>query len=160
MPSRMQKSVYPAMVKLVRKVFSKALFDETDTSARAAAKRYWGSLGHTVEDHPDRYAVDLIVDTGSETFYCEVEIKKVWQGAVFKYDTLQIPERKSKFAKLDKPAYFMVFNDEKTHAFICPSSILLSSPVVEVPNKYVYKGELFFQVPVNLISLVEIPNGN
>jgi hypothetical protein len=110
--------------------------------------------------HPDRYAVDLIVDTGSETFYCEVEIKKVWQGAVFKYDTLQIPERKSKFAKLDKPAYFMVFNDEKTHAFVCPSSILLSSPVVEVPNKYVYKGELFFQVPINLISLVEIPNGN
>jgi hypothetical protein len=54
----------------------------------------------------------------------------------------------------------MVFNNEITHAFLCPSSILLSSPVVEVPNKYVYKGEMFFQVPVNLISIVEIPNGN
>jgi|TARA_R110002126_G_scaffold57241_8_gene151950 hypothetical protein len=148
------------MANSTRKVFSKSLFDETDTSARAAAKLYWQSLGHTVEDHPDRYAVDLIVDTGTETFYCEVEIKKVWSGTTFKYDTLQIPERKSKFAKLDKPAYFMVFNNEVTHAFLCPSSILLSSPVVEVPNKYVYKGEMFFQVPINLISIVEIPNGN
>ena len=144
------------MANSTRKVFSKSLFDETDTSARAAAKLYWQS----VEDHPDRYAVDLIVDTGTETFYCEVEIKKVWSGTTFKYDTLQIPERKSKFAKLDKPAYFMVFNNEVTHAFLCPSSILLSSPVVEVPNKYVYKGEMFFQVPINLISIVEIPNGN
>ena len=99
------------MANSTRKVFSKSLFDETDTSARAAAKLYWQSLGHTVEDHPDRYAVDLIVDTGTETFYCEVEIKKVWSGTTFKYDTLQIPERKSKFAKLDKPAYFMVFNN-------------------------------------------------
>ena len=148
------------MVKPARKVFNKSLFDETDTSARAAAKRYWGSLGHNVEDHPDRYAVDLIVNTGTEEFYCEVEIKKVWTGAMFKYDTLQIPERKSKFAKLDKPAYFMVFNNEVTHAFLCPSSILLSSPVVEVPNKYVYKGEMFYQVPINLISLVEVPSGN
>ena len=148
------------MANSTRKVFSKSLFDETDTSARAAAKLYWQSLGYTVEDHPDRYAVDLIVDTGTETFYCEVEIKKVWSGTTFKYDTLQIPERKSKFAKLDKPAYFMVFNNEVTHAFLCPSSILLSSPVVEVPNKYVYKGEMFFQVPINLISIVEIPNGN
>lgn len=148
------------MANSTRKVFSKSLFDETDTSARAAAKLYWQSLGYTVDDHPDRYAVDLIVDTGTETFYCEVEIKKVWSGTTFKYDTLQIPERKSKFAKLDKPAYFMVFNNEVTHAFLCPSSILLSSPVVEVPNKYVYKGEMFFQVPINLISIVEIPNGN
>jgi hypothetical protein len=143
----------------VRKRFDRELFNETDGTARDSAKKYWKSLGHTVEDHPDRYAVDLIVDTGLETFYCEVEIKKVWKGVEFKYDTLQIPERKSKFAKLDKPAYFMIFNNERSHAFICSHTDLLDSPVVEVPNKYVYKGEMFFQVPIAKLQLVEIPSG-
>jgi len=144
----------------IRKRFDRDLFNETDETARDAAKKYWTSLGHTVENHPDRYAVDLIVDTGRETFYCEVEIKKVWKGVEFKYDTLQIPERKAKFAKLDKPAYFMVFNNERSHAFICSHTDLLGSPIVEVPNKYVYKGELFFQVPIAKLQLVEIPSDN
>ena len=148
------------MDKPVRKRFDRELFNETDGTARDSARTYWKSLGHTVEDHPDRYAVDLIVDTGTETFYCEVEIKKVWTGATFKYDTLQIPERKAKFAKLDKPAYFMIFNKERTHAFICSHTALLESPVVEVPNKYVYSGEMFFQVPISKLDLVEIPSGN
>jgi hypothetical protein len=144
----------------IRKRFDRELFNETDGTARDSAKKYWTSLGHTVEDHPDRYAVDLIVTAGTEVFYCEVEIKKVWKGAEFKYDTLQIPERKSKFAKLDKPAYFMIFNNERSHAFICSHTDLLDSPVVEVPNKYVYKGEMFFQVPITKLELVEIPSGN
>ena len=143
----------------VRKRFDRELFNETDGTARDSAKKYWTSLGHIVEDHPDRYAVDLIVDTGTETFYCEVEIKKVWKGVEFKYDTLQIPERKSKFAKLDTPACFMIFNNERSHAFICSHTDLLDSPVVEVPNKYVYKGEMFFQVPIAKLQLVEIPSG-
>jgi hypothetical protein len=144
----------------VRKRFDRELFNETDGTARDSARIYWTSLGHTVEDHPDRYAVDLIVDTGLETFYCEVEIKRVWTGATFKYDTLQIPERKAKFAKLDKPTYFMIFNNERSRAFICSHTDLLDSPVVEVPNKYVYKGEMFFQVPITKLQLVEIPSGN
>ncbi len=53
----------------VRKRFDRELFNETDGTARDSARIYWTSLGHTVEDHPDRYAVDLIVDTGSETLY-------------------------------------------------------------------------------------------
>jgi len=67
---------------------------------------------------------------------------------------------KTKFAKLDKPSYFMIFNNERTHAFLCSHTSLLESPVVEVPNKYVYKGEMFFQVPITKLELVEIPSGN
>jgi hypothetical protein len=144
----------------IRKRFDRDLFNETDGTARDSAKKYWTSLGHTVEDHPDRYAIDLIVNTGTTSFYCEVEIKKVWKGAEFKYETLQIPERKAKFAKLDKPACFMIFNNERSHAFICSHTDLLDSPVVEVPNKYVCKGEMFFQVPISKLDLVEIPSGN
>lgn len=145
---------------MTAKPFNPILFKENDKLARAAGKRYWKSLGYGVDDNPDRYGPDLIVDTGSETFYCEVEIKRVWSGDEFKYDTLQIPERKKKFIGLDKNCTFMVFNNEQTHAFSCADTVLQASPVVEVPNRYVYKGEMFFQVPVKELVKVRIPNDN
>jgi hypothetical protein len=141
----------------VKKRFSKDLHQENDTLARAAGKRYWGSFGYTVEDNPDRYGADLIVNTGWEVFYSEVEIKRVWSGPTFQYDTLQIPSRKKKFTELDRPCVFVVINKEQTHAFVCSSQALLDSPLVEVPNKYVYSGEMFYQVPISTLLYVALP---
>ena len=140
-----------------KKRFDKDLHDQNDTLARAAGKKYWGSFGYKVHDNPDRYGADLIVNTGWEEFYSEVEIKRVWSGPLFQYDTLQIPERKKKFADLDRPCVFVVMNKEQTHAFVCDRETLLASPVVEVPNKYVYSGEMFFQVPISKLLFVELP---
>lgn len=140
-----------------RKRFDKELYDESDTAARSVGKKYWRSFGYEVTDNPDRYGADLLVNTGWEEFYSEVEIKRVWSGSSFPYDTLQIPQRKQKFTELDKPCVFMVFNKEQTHGFVCSSDQLKQSPVVEVPNKYVYKGEMFFQVPVSKLLFVEVP---
>jgi hypothetical protein len=140
---------------MATKAFNPILFKENDRLARAAGKKYWQSLGYDVIDNPDRYGADLIVDN---KFYCEVEIKKVWSGKEFKYDTLQVPERKKKFANLDMPCKFIVFNNEQSHGFLCEGETLMASPVVEVPNRYVYKGEFFFQVPVANTQLIEVPN--
>jgi hypothetical protein len=143
---------------MAKKAFDRGLFSENDTLARAAGKRYWKSVGYAVEDNPDRYGPDLIVDTGNEKFYSEVEIKKVWSGKEFQYDTLQIPERKKKFIGRDMGCKFIVFNNEQTHGFLCPCSTLAVSPLVEVSNKYVRSGELFFQVPIANIEFIEVPN--
>ena len=140
-----------------RKRFDKNLYDSNDSTARTAGKIYWRSFSYQAEDNPDRYGADLIVNTGWEVFYSEVEIKRVWSGPLFKYDTLQIPERKRKFTVLDMPCMFLVLNNEQTHAFVCSSDLLSKSPVVEVPNKYVYKGEMFFQVPVSELLYVTMP---
>lgn len=140
-----------------RKRFDKSLYDNNDSTARTAGKKYWRSFSYQAEDNPDRYGADLIVNTGWEVFYSEVEIKRVWSGPLFKYDTLQIPERKRKFTVLDMPCMFLVLNNEQTHAFVCSSDLLSKSPVVEVPNKYVYKGEMFFQVPVSELLYVTMP---
>jgi hypothetical protein len=141
----------------IKKRFSKELHDENDTLARAAGKKYWSTFGYQVIDNPDRYGADLIVNTGWEEFYSEVEIKRVWSGPTFQYDTLQIPSRKKKFTELSKPCMFVVLNKEQTHAFVCDSKTLLDSPLVEVPNKYVYSGEMFYQVPVSQLLFVELP---
>jgi hypothetical protein len=145
----------------LKKRFDRDLFSENDTLARAAGKRYWESQGYTVEDNPDRYGPDLLVTThDTERFYSEVEIKKVWSGKEFAYDTLQIPGRKKKFLLLERPCFFIVFNNEQTHGFLCTHSELAAAPLVEVSNKYVRAGELFYQVPISKLSLIEVPHGN
>lgn len=143
----------------VKKRFCKELYSANDSLARTAGKKYWSSFGYEVIDNPDKYGPDLIVNTKYEKFYSEVEIKKVWSGSEFKYDTLQIPARKEKFTVLDMPCVFLVFNNEQTHAFVCSSQSLVDSPKVEVPNKYVYKGEFFYQVPVTSLLQVSLVEG-
>jgi len=140
------------------KSFDRQLFNDNDTLARAAGKRYWGAMGYEVTDNPDRYGPDLIIDTGKDKYYGEVEIKRVWSGPEFKYDTLQIPERKKKFIGRDMPCVFAVFNNEQTHGFLCPGDILAISPLVEVSNKYVRSGEMFFQVPISSLIFIEVPS--
>lgn len=155
MHCKMLKSVLVAMGK--KKRFSKQLFSDNDSPAREAGIKYWESMGYMAVPNHDQYGPDLVVITESERFYSEVEIKRVWSGETFQYDTLQIPERKRKFVGLDLPCTFMVFNNEQTHAFLCEGSTLIASPLVEVPNRYVYEGEYFFQVPIKELKLVRVP---
>lgn len=143
---------------MTAKRFSKELYTENDTLARAAGKRYWLSIGCTVEDNPDRYGPDLIVTADYGKHYCEVEIKRVWSGKDFQYPTLQIPARKQKNLLYEMPCTFIVFNNEQTHGFLCTHIQLVRAPIVEVPNKYVYAGEKFFQIPINELKLIEVPS--
>jgi len=142
----------------LKKRFDKDLYSENDYLARAAGKKYWAFQGYKVEDNSDRYGPDLVVTThDGEIFYGEVEIKKVWSGKDFQYDTLQIPARKKKFLILERPCMFIVFNNEQTYGFLCTHSELAVSPIVEVSNKYVRAGEMFYQVPINKLLLIEVP---
>ena len=159
MHCKMLKSALAAMGERMskRKRFDKELFTENDSPARLAGIRYWSALGYIAAPNYDKYGPDLIVITESERFYSEVEIKRVWSGETFQYDTLQIPERKRKYTGLDLPCTFMVFNNEQTLVFLCESSTLVTSPIVEVPNKFVPEGELFFQVPIKRVKLARVP---
>ena len=140
-----------------RKKFDDELFKQNDKLAREVGKAYWKSKGKTAIDNPDRYGPDLVVDG---EFYCEMEIKRAWKGKEFKYRTCQIPHRKAKYLdkdKYDKPTHFLILNNEQDYAFYITAEDVASSPVVEVPNKYVPSGEMFFQVPLDKLNLVELP---
>ena len=132
------------------KKFDKELYEKNDSLAKEAAKKFFAAQGVTAVDNPDKYGVDLLLDTGS---FIEVEVKHTWKDD-FKFDTLQIPARKEKFAKLG--CLFMVFNSNITKAFIVHGDIVLASPKEEVYNKYMPKGEMFFQIPVDKLILCEL----
>lgn len=137
----------------MRKKFDQDLYQKNDP-AKLKAIEYFKSKDMAAMVNPDDYGIDLIVD---DKFYCEVEVKHNWRGNSFTFPTLQIPERKMKFAKVcDKPVMFMVFNSEHTHAFLARADDVLKSPLREVPNKYVPEGEMFFQIPVSKLTKVRI----
>lgn len=138
----------------VRKRFDRQLFEEFDRSARNSARSYYSNLGYHVVDHPNTYAQDLVASKEGETFCVEVEVKRVWSGATFPYSTVQLPERKKKFC--NTPTKFMIMNREMTHAVVFNSETLLELEPVEVPNRYCFEGEMFFQVPLTKCEVVEL----
>ncbi len=136
------------------KVFQPSAFNRYDAPARQKASSFWVSQGYTCVDHEDEFGVDLVVEKDDVRFYCEVEVKAVWHGLEFMYETLHIPARKAKF--LNKPTQFMVFNNSLTRAAIVGRKQLLKSPLVEVPNLKVAFGEKFFDVPKKELFFVPI----
>lgn len=134
------------------KVFNKELFDQYDCPAREKAKKFWFSQGYMCRDNNDEYGVDLIVEKNHKRFYCEVEVKTVWHGQEFKYDSLHIPIRKAKF--LGKPTKFMVFNNSLTRAAIVTRKQLMDAPIETVSNIRISHGERFYNVPVEACTFV------
>ena len=89
-------------------------------------------------------------------FNVETEVKRVWKNKDFEYDSVQFPERKAKFAKLEVPTLFVMFNEKLSAYLVVKDKDLLKSPCVEVPNRYCYKGEYFYQVPLKKVKFNEI----
>lgn len=139
------------------KRFDKALFEENDKKCRDKVKQLLDHTEFSVSDNVKVRGVDLLLyKAGEHIGYIEVERKAVWKGPDFKYDNVQFPERKAKYAKLDKPTTFVMFNEDMTKFLVVKHTDLLSSPCVEVPNKYMYKGENFFQVPLTTVKFNDI----
>jgi hypothetical protein len=136
------------------KRFSKADFDRYDKAARVRTQQHLELTGHTVEPHPDRYAQDLIATKDGTSIYVECEVKVVWDGDTFPYDTVQLPQRKQKF--FAEPTLFYIWNKQLDCAITFLSEDIKDLTPVEVPNRYVYKGEYFFQIPLDLTTRVKV----
>lgn len=138
----------------MRKKFDKELHNKYDTLARDKAKEVFANLApYSIVESEKKTAVDFqILKDGVHVGYLEVEVKKTWDGAVFKYADVQFPERKWKYCKLDKPTIFMMFNSDLSNYLNVTGEELLSSKLEMVRNKYIKYGEMFFKVPVAKIT--------
>lgn len=137
----------------VRKRFDRELYDQNDELARGVVKKLLAGTEYQVIDNPKKRGVDLLLYKNSQHIAnIECEIKKVWKEKEFPYESIQIPERKEKYTQLDKPTIFVMANADQSAFVAISQTALLKSPKKEVPNKYVYKGEYFFQVPKDQAS--------
>lgn len=146
----------------MRKPFDKKLFEQNDALARQAVSQYLRSHGVTISPNPDQYGVDLFEMDDDEfdgpypVLGIECEIKRVWSGPDFPWGTIQLPERKAKYRSPTLDVDYWLLNSECTHAIVIRGSLLDQFPPKEVRNKYVAKGEMFYQIPVLLCRLVNL----
>ena len=152
---------YP--LKSKRKRFDPVAYKQSDNKAKKCITKYLMSLGHTVLDTEENFGVDLMSTLENTTYNHEVEMKHMWEGewpTVWK--DINIPFRKNRlmvqvFNKepLANFHFYIIRGDCKV-AWKMDANIVKDSPVVEVPNRAVRKGEYFFKVPVDKAELIEV----
>lgn len=129
----------------ITKRFDRALFEANDKRCRDKVKELLAGID--VRDNPKKMGVDLQVFVNNEhMFNIECESKSHWAEEKFQYEDLNLPARKEKYTQLDKPTLFIIFSKDLSNHFLIPQDVLVTSPKVEVKNRYVYNGELFFKV--------------
>ena len=139
---------------IARKAFNKELYQQYDELAKKKTTEHLQSLGCQVVPHPNRYAQDLMAKTEMNKFMVECEIKIVWKTDDFPYETVQLPERKSKF--FASPTLFFIWNKTLSSAIMFKSDDIKHLTPVEVSNKYITSGEFFYQIPLDMTGTVRM----
>jgi hypothetical protein len=144
------------------KQFDREVFEAEDRRARDAVIAALAEEGLYARDNDDKYGPDLMLYHGYRHIgYIEVEVKRAWRPPTssvglsdepaFPFPTVQVPERKLKFAgnnRTRKTCDFWVLRSDLSFGLIITDKVLRTSPLVEVPNSMVASGELFITVPV------------
>ena len=156
---------YPS--KSVRKRFDPTMYRIADKMAKDCMIKYLTGIGHDVLKLKENYGVDLQSTKWDghslHEFYHEVEMKFMWEGDwPKKWKDIHIPFRKNrlitKVYNIDEHAnfFFYIIRGDCEKAWMMDGQIVKSSPVVEVPNRAVRKGEYFFKVPVKKAKLLDL----
>lgn len=133
------------------KKFDKDLYKKYDELAKKATIEFLG--GDAREYTENRYAQDIIYTGAEGPLFAECEVKRVWKGFEFPFDSVQLPARKRKF--FARQTLFFVWNEDCTRAATFWSHMIKDLEPVEVPNRFISKRELFFQVPLDLVIFTD-----
>lgn len=134
-----------------RKGFDRELFLKYDGLAKEATINF---LQRDAREYTEnRYKQDIIFKGDNGPLFAECEVKRVWRGFDFPYDSVQLPERKKKF--FDKPTLFFIWNEDCSRAATFWSSDVQTLTPVEVSNRYIRKGEYFYQVPLDMVRFTD-----
>jgi hypothetical protein len=134
------------------KPFDQDLFD-ADDNAKHQAIEYLETQGLIMRVNPDPYGIDLIGELDGEARSYEIEVKRSWSGDQFQFHTVHIAARKIKFAKPE--ARFLMFNLERTHAFLITGDDVARSPVITKSTKYT-EAEDFISVPLSRVTMIDL----
>lgn len=134
------------------KPFDEELSNQFDKPGREVMKdflaREWGV---SAEDY-DMYKVDLICKkNGVPAIFVEIEVRPPFTDK-FPYETVHVPSRKKKLFANDLPTIYFVLNNNFTKALWINTDKITDYPLVEVKNKLIPNGEMFYDVPKDLFK--------
>ena len=141
-----------------RKKFNQGLYNKADRKAKGIIRAYLESKGHSLLDDREIYSCDI---EGRDGQGWEVEIKYSWkkEWPPFWRD-VRIPYRKKKLLEDtgEDNITFFILNNTCKEAWKIPGQVVSKAEVVEVSNKFVPKGELFYSIPIVKAEKVLLDN--
>jgi len=137
------------------KPFDVALHDKYDAPARKATSEWvnmkWGLY---VRDNPNRYGVDLICfRSGSPVGALEVEVRQLGFDS---HRSIHVAQRKDKLFQEGLPTLFFALTQDLHRAYYLKADLIKDCPLVEVHNRYVGKGEMFYDVPITMFKIANL----
>ena len=137
------------------KPFSQDLHDVYDAPARQAVST-WMQMkkGYEVRENPNRYGVDLICfRSGSPVGLFEVEVR---QAGFDRHQTIHVGQRKDKLFQEGLPTLFFAVTQDLSRAYWVKADLIANCPLIEVHNKYVTKGEMFYDCPIQMFKIADL----
>jgi len=141
----------------VSKVFSEEHYN-ADDNAKHQVIEWLVAQGFMAWVNPDQYGIDVQGVRNGSCYEFEVEVKHNWSGTTFPFDTIHFSNRKRKFATADKLTWFVMLNDERTHALLICGETFLAAPLVTKDTIYT-EAEQFVSIPVNQGRLIQLKEG-
>ena len=144
---------------MIKRPFSKALYEAYDSPAREALVTYLESNGHTVVNNEENYNVDVVSQKGGLTYYNEVEVKTAWKSDwPTHWAEIRIPERKKRLKDKhqDGVLNFYIFRPDFKQAWRIKDTLLTDKSLKEAKGRYIVKGEKFFHIPYTKAELIKL----
>jgi len=138
---------------MIRKKFSKELYEQNDKDAKIAVRLKLDDMGVYTFSKED-YSADI---KAIHRINHEVEVKLGWESDwPISWKTIHIPERKSKLIDGGDWVFFWVLRSDYKEAWVINSKLMNKSMLKEIPNKEISSGELFYDIPIELATKVKL----
>ena len=140
---------------MATKPFSEYLHKVYDEPARKTVAA-WASIkwGLDVRDNPNKYGVDLIAfRSGVPVGGLEVEVR---QEGFDQFGSIHKAYRKDKLVLEGLPTLFFALTHDLQRAYWAKVDLLNNCPLIEVRNRYVSNGEMFYDCPISLFKIADL----
>lgn len=135
--------------------FDPALYKTYDKPGREALVSLLEQWGHEIQNVEENYNADITSTKDGKDHYSEAEIKTAWKGGwPEKWAEVRIPGRKARLLSKHDAVTFYVFSNDCSRCWVVRGDQLDSRRLKPAFGPNIYRGELFFHVPVNEIQEV------
>jgi len=146
---------------MIKRQFSKALYDAYDAPAKTTLVQYLQSIGHEITNTEENYNVDVVSTKKDYTYFNEAEVKVAWSGDwPTHWAEIRIPERKGrlieKYEGEKGVLNFYVFRKDLKQVWRIKDTSLTKERLREARGRNIVKGEKFYHIPYTEAELINV----
>ena len=142
---------------MIKRAFSKELYDAYDGTAKATLVKILENEGHEIVAIAENYYADVMSMKDGVPYYSEAEIKRGWTGEwPESWTDIRIPERKTRLLqKYKDKVNFYVFSNDLSQCWCITGDQLTQESLATAKGRYIVVGEKFFHIPYKEAKLIK-----